>query len=380
MVVFKRGSVYWFEFRFRGVRIRESTHSSNKGIADRIERERRRDLELGAAGLRKIGGPLSVSRAVEAYRRLREPHWADRTRGVHQSSWQHLEPFFGKLLLSDIQASHISKYQRARQKEGASGRSINIEVGLIRQVMIHHRVWHSIAPDVKMLREREDIGRALSHDEELSLLAAARKSPSRSLYPAVLLSIHTGLRNQELRLLKWSQVDFLKEELRVGKSKTRGGEGRVIPLSDTALNCLKDWRGLFPAALPTHFVFPSERYGLHGTKGVFGGVVKAYDHDPGTPIAGWKSSWTSCRAVAKVTCRWHDLRHTFISRMGENKVADQTLLALAGQLSRRVLERYSHARNESKRAAVKLLDLPAGPNDSPQIPPQQAAKKQESLI
>ncbi len=63
--------------------------------------------------------------------------------------------------------------------------------------------------------------------------------------------------------------------------------------------------------------------------------------------------------MAGVSCRWHDLRHTFISRCGENGIADQTLLALAGQLSRKVLERYSHARNESKRAAVKMLDIPA---------------------
>jgi hypothetical protein len=51
---------------------------------------------------------------------------------------------------------------------------------------------------------------------------------------------------------------------------------------------------------------------------------------------------------------------------------DQTLLALAGLLSRRGLERYSHARNESKRAAVKMLDIPTGQNDSPQFPPQSA--------
>ena len=121
MAVFKRGSVYWFEFRFRGVRIRESTHSSNKGIADRIERERRRDLELSAAGLRKIGGPLSVTHAVEAYRRLREPHWADRTRGVHQSSWQHLEPFFGKLLLSD--AEELAK------SAAAAGVHVTVQAG-----------------------------------------------------------------------------------------------------------------------------------------------------------------------------------------------------------------------------------------------------------
>lgn len=348
------------------MRIRESSNSRVLAVAERLERERRRGLELGTGGLKKLSGPLNVSRAVDAYRKLREPHWATRTQGIHESSWKHLEPIFGKMLLADIQPQHISKYQRQRQKEGASGRSINIEFGLLRQVMIHHRLWQSIAPDVKMLREREDVGRALTPDEELCLLAAAKKSVSRSLYPAVLLSIHTGLRNEELRLLQWRQIDFLREEVMVGKSKTRGGEGRVVPLSDTALAGLKEWRSQFPNVLPDHYVFPSERYGLHGRRGTFGGVVKVYDYNPETPIAGWKSSWTTCRKLARIECRWHDMRHTFISRMGENRVADQTLLALAGQLSRKVLERYSHARNESKRAAVKMLDLASGPNESPQ--------------
>jgi integrase len=284
------------------------------------------------------------------------------------------------LLLSDIQPQHISRYQRERQKQDASGRTINIELGLVRQVMIHHRMWHAVAPDVKMLREREDVGRALAADEEVRLLAVAKKSASRSLYPAVLLSIHSGMRNQELRLLRWQQVDFLREDVSVGKSKTRGGDGRVIPLSDTALDCLKAWRSMFPDAKPEHYVFPSERYGLHGKKGTFGGVVQVYDYDPETPIAGWKSSWTTARKLAGVNCRWHDMRHTFISRMGENRVADQTLLALAGQLSRKMLERYSHARNESKRAAVKMFDFPMRQNDSPQIPPQSDNTKSSSLM
>jgi integrase len=380
MSTFKRGNIWWFEFSFRGARIRESSNSRVKAVAERLERERRRGLELGTGGLKKLSGPLNVSRAVDAYRKLREPHWAKRTRGIHESSWKHLEPVFGKMLLSDIQPQHISKYQRQRQKEDASGRSINIELELVRQVMIHHRMWHAITPDVKMLRQREDIGRAITSDEEVRLLAAAKKSASRSLYPAVLLSIHTGLRNEELRLLRWRQVDFLREEITVGKSKTKGGEGRIVPLSDTALQRLKEWRSQFPDATPEHYRFPSERYGLHGSKGAFGGVVKVYDYDPETPIAGWKSSWTTCRKRAGVQCRWHDMRHTFISRLGENRVADQTLLALAGQLSRRVLERYSHARNESKRAAIKMLDNPTGQNDSPQFPPQSAEEVSTEIM
>jgi integrase len=193
-------------------------------------------------------------------------------------------------------------------------------------VMIKHRRWQNISPDVHMLKEREDVGRALDPAEQSRLLDAAQRSASRSLYPAVLLSIHTGIRNEELRLLRWSQVDFLKEEIRVGKSKTAGGEGRVIPLSDTALACLKEWRNHFPEAKRHHFVFPSEKYGLHGKKETFGGVVKVYDHDPTKPAGGWKSSWETCRRNAEVSCRWHDLRHTFISRMGESRVPEQTFL------------------------------------------------------
>jgi integrase len=188
------------------------------------------------------------------------------------------------------------------------------------------------------------------------------------------------MRHQEIRLLRWRQVDFLKEEIRIGKSKTEGGEGRVIPLSATALECLKNWRGHFPDAKPEHFVFPSEKYGLHGEKGTFGGVVKVYQYDPTKPTGGWKTSWQTCRKNAEVSCRWHDMRHTFISSMGENKVAEQTLMAITGQLSRKTLERYSHTRMELKRAAVKTLDFAEESKASPQNPPQKEGDERRSVM
>ncbi|MGB8477611.1 MAG: site-specific integrase [Acidobacteriaceae bacterium] len=376
MTIFKRGNKFWYEFTFMGARIRESTRCKSRGDAERYENERKRDLALGMSGLKRPQKAIKAKKAVDDYRDQRKPHWAERTRGIHEGSWKHLEPVFAKMLLSDISAQTISRYQSKRQEEEASGRSINIEIGLIRQVMIHHRIWQTIAPDVTMLSEREDIGRALSADEEASLLAAAHKSVSRSLYTAILVSIHTGVRNEELRLLRWSQVDFLKEQIQVGKSKTRGGEGRIIPLSGTALATLKDWHAQFPNAKPTHYVFPSERYGLHGKKDTFGGVVKVYECDPLVPIASWKSSWTTCRELAKVECRWHDLRHTFVSKMGENGVPEQTLLALTGHMSRKMLERYSHSRNEAKRAAVKMFDVPRE-EGYPQNPPQNAKQPKE---
>lgn len=359
-MLYKRGKIFWYKFKYRGQLIRESSNSPMRAVAARIERERRRNLELGTAGLKHSRGPQMLSRAVNSYLREHEPHWAERTRGIHQNSWRHLEPVFGGLLLEDIRPEHISKYQRLRQKENASGRSINIEIGLIRAVLVRHRMWANLQPDTRMLREREDVGRAVTPDEEHRLLVAARKSASRSLYPAIVLSIHTGTRNAELRDLRWRQVDFLKQEIVIGKSKTQAGEGRVIPLSQTALQCMTDWRGLFPDAKPEHYVFPSERYGLHGKKGTFGGTVQVYDYDPQTSIAGWKSSWTTCRKRAGVSCRWHDMRHTFISHMAEGLASDTTIMAMAGQVSKKTMERYSHVRMEAKRRAIQTLDAREG--------------------
>ena len=50
MSVFKRGSVYWYEFCYNGHRVRESTRLKNKNAALRVETLRR-----GAPGVRKGG-------------------------------------------------------------------------------------------------------------------------------------------------------------------------------------------------------------------------------------------------------------------------------------------------------------------------------------
>jgi integrase len=73
-----------------------------------------------------------------------------------------------------------------------------------------------------------------------------------SQYPAPVVAFHTGLRSAELRTLQWRRIDLLEAHLTVGKSKTAGGEGRIVPLSATALGVLKEWRARFPDAKPAH--------------------------------------------------------------------------------------------------------------------------------
>jgi hypothetical protein len=44
--------------------------------------------------------------------------------------------------------------------------------------------------------------------------------------------------------------------------------------------------------------------------------------------------------------------------MAEGQASDATIMSLAGHLSRKMMELYSHTRNEAKRQAISVLDAP----------------------
>ncbi len=111
------------------------------------------------------------------------------------------------------------------------------------------------------------------------------------------------------------------------------------------------WRGLFPGAEGEHYLFPHEKYGLAGNDR----KQCAYEIISTEPMHRWKVAWEGARKAANVSCRFHDLRHTFISRLAESQASDSTVMALAGHVSRAMMERYSHIRMEAKRRAVDDL-------------------------
>lgn len=110
-----------------------------------------------------------------------------------------------------------------------------METSVLRMVLRKHRLWHLLEPDFTPMPE-EEIGRALSIDKVNRLLDAAINSRGRSLFPALKVYLHTGIRVVEGRLC-WKQVDLDKRTITVGKSKSKGGEGR-IPLNDEALDLI----------------------------------------------------------------------------------------------------------------------------------------------
>jgi Phage integrase, N-terminal SAM-like domain len=192
VAVYQRGNIWWFEFMFEGRRIRESSHSTKQEVAERMEWKKFEALNDGRQGLAKpakhkrFGGegkPKSTVPvgAAKSYMLEREAHWSPKTREMHLNSLRHLQGHFGKMILNEIRAEDISQYQRDRQKEGASNRSINIEVNLVRLVLRKAKLWSNIEDDVVMLKERTDIGRELSDDEIHRLLTICKGSVSRGL-------------------------------------------------------------------------------------------------------------------------------------------------------------------------------------------------------
>jgi integrase len=356
MSLFKRGERWWYEFEFRGQRVRESTGSDSKTLAIKAERQRRRELEESANGVRVARRPVLFPVAAREWMAASRARWSKSNIAIQEFNLKHLSAYFGSMLLADITSQHIGKYQGIRQKEGASNRTINMEISTLRLMMKAARLWGAISEDVRMLPERRDVGKALAPDEEAKLFDACLKSPQPSLYTAVVIFCNTGLRNAELRRARWSQVDFLKAEFQVGKAKTEGGEGRIVPLNRAALGAFKEWRSRWPYAKPEDYIFPTQRLMFKGEGAPEKGIMTAYDVDPSKPLGAWKRAWNTAKKQAGVECRIHDLRHHFISALAQTQTPDATIQAISGHLSRKMLEHYSHVRLEAKRRAVEALD------------------------
>jgi integrase len=359
MSVYRRGETWWYKFKFAGQAIRESAKSNSKTVAKTAERTRRRELEEGFNGISKPQRAQLFNVAAENWLEAKKAHLSQRSVTIESLNLKHLKPAFGGMLVCDIRGDDIAAYQSGRLREKAAPKTINLEVGTLRAILRKHRLWANIQPDVSMLRTRDDVGRALSLHEETALLRECRNSRSRSLYVAVEIALGTCMRYSEIRLLRWNQIDFDRQELRVVRSKTEHGEGRIIPLSQRVCTVVKFWAERFPSLKPCEFVFPFERYGGKGKDELLGfsGSV-AYDTDPSKPVGDWKEGWEAAKKRAGVNCRFHDLRHTGCTRMLEAGVPFTVVSEIMGwsaSTAVRMAKRYGHIGLSARREAVDKL-------------------------
>src|SRR5262245_40283868 len=178
MSLYRRGRVWWMDFHFHGQRIQETAEMRSITRAREVQEKRKQELKDGTAGIRKQQQPRLLSVAAQEWQEAKMPAWSPRMADIAKNSTNHLLPVLGKKLLVDIEASDISKYQKARLANGASNRTVNIEVGVPRQIMKKYGTWARVQPDVNTLPERQDWGRALSAEEESALLLECGRSRS----------------------------------------------------------------------------------------------------------------------------------------------------------------------------------------------------------
>jgi integrase len=351
MALKRRGKsgIWWYSFKFAGRRIHESSKSTSRTVAREAEKARRRQLEESWNQITKRTLPPTFEKAADAWYESVKPHIAERTKAIYGDALRlHLKPALGSLLLCDIDASRIASYQGKRKAEKASARTLNKELQVLRMILKRYKVWANLQGDVKFEREPEGIGRALSPEEETALLAACDSNPL--LRAVVTLALNTTLRDHEIKGLLWSQIDPFERVLTVGKSKTDAGTGRMIPLNPDATRALAGWAEHFPERKASDHVFPAcENARIDTTNPDYSKI------DPSRPIKSWRTAWRNARKAAGLSVRFHDLRHTAITKLAETQASDQTIMSIAGHVSRKMLEHYSHIRMAAKRAAVDAI-------------------------
>jgi integrase len=366
------GGAWWYRFRFGGRIVHESARTQSKTVAREAEKQRRRQLEESWNQITRRTLPPAFDKAATVWLASQEGRVAPNTVAVAQTSLKHLREAFGSGLLCDITAGDVTDYQQKRLRESAQGKTVNLELGVFRQIMKAHDCWSVFDGKIKSLPVRKDVGRCLSSDDEQRLLAGCGKADSAA-YTATVLALNTAMRKDEIRKLQWNQTDLFEGVLTVGKSKTDAGTGRMIPLNPSAVRALADWGNKFPNRQPEHYVFP---------------WCESQHVDPTRPTKGWRTAWrTVTRSVKCPKCgqdqkptdscrnpeckadmrgiknplarlRFHDLRHTAITKLSEGQASDQTIMSIAGHVSRQMLEHYSHIRLAAKRIALDSIATP----------------------
>jgi integrase len=147
----------------------------------------------------------------------------------------------------------------------------------------------------------------------------------------VTVLLHTGFRRSELLGLRWKDVDFKAGVLTIPKSKN--GETRHVPMTTTVRTILnRRPRPLHATAL----VFPNSE---------------------GNCDLRWaKKIVPAALGAAKIEdFRFHDLRHTFASRLAMEGVDLLTIKELGGWKSLLMVQRYAHLSPSHRRTAIERL-------------------------
>jgi integrase len=359
MALKKRGKTWHCHFVVNGQRFRQSLETTDWREAQAKEKELIAAASEGK--LHQTSATLTrqpFGLAADDYVTARKLELAPASQAKEKQLLVQLRAYFKQEPLKAITAKRITEYRAWRAEQGVGPATLNAELGILRRIMKRAKLWARVADDIRPLREPTTIGKALTEEDKQRLLKTAMMRPEwETAYLAAILCLNTTARGCELKGLQWSDVDLFDRTVTVRRSKTDAGV-RAIPLTDVACSALARLRARaesFGPVDPAHYVFASyvSRRVFHGTAVVGSNLT---EFDPTKHVNSWRSAWRTLTKKAGLPgFRFHDLRHCAITSLAESGASDSTIMAIAGHVSRRMLERYSHVRMEAKRKAMECL-------------------------
>jgi integrase len=341
----------------------------------------------GASG--KAFSRLPFKEAAEAYQKERIGKVAERTTQFEAERLKPLIKHFGAVSLRMIKPESIGEYQQKRIADGVKGRTVNMETGVLRRIIGKAKLFAILAEFPRNFPEHEaEIGRVLSAEAKLHLFrVAGSRAGWMVAHCAAVLAASTTCRSVELKNLRWKDVDLMEGIFTVRRSKSAAGRREITLNADARAALARLWERAeaIGGNAEEHYVFPGCEHAII---------------DPTRPQKSWRTAWRALvleaatqagrsaavesldriKSVAAAKAAWrraaapfrgfrfHDLRHQAITEMAEHGASDAALMALAGHMSRRMMEHYSHVRTAAKREVTTKLEaglIGPSPNAKP---------------
>jgi integrase len=330
-----------------GCRHRERTPATTKAEAEAILRARLGEIAkatiVGARSVEAVK-PMTFEQFV---RQEYLPHSKATNRpSSHRRdvvSSRNILPKLGNILLRAMSRGDIQRYldQRLGEKthkgKPPAPATVNREFafisGVLSEALARGYVEHHAASGIRMLPEENERVRWLTYEEEEKLLERA----SAWLRPIVVAAVETGLRRSELLRLAWADVDRLRRQIRVEYGKNHSV--RYVPTSARFEKLLESLPPFIGAEGKVPCVFVNPKTGLPFEEG---GVSHAF--------------LRAARAAKLTDVRFHDLRHTFASRLVQEGVPLNNVRELLGHRSMAMVLRYAHLAPSNLRDAIDALD------------------------
>lgn len=341
MSLIQRGKTWHVDLIIDGQRIRQSTNTSDKKLAESIHAKIYSSIIEGKYYPKPLGSKKLFCEMMERFVKEHSSFVSANTRASYSYSLKHLLPVFAEMPLNKITSERICQYQQDRQSEGSCPASVNREIALLSKAFntaVKKWKWSESNPcrEVDSLPENNKRVRYFKNQEVEKLY----KELPKWLKPIITIARFTGLRLSNVLSLSWDKVDIFRKVITVGK--TKNGEPIGLPMNNMVFDTLKTLNKV--RHLNTTLIFPSN----NGVNRCRHSVSKAFRK--------------ACKRAGINDFCFHDLRHDFGSNLVQRGVDIYSVAQLMGHKDIRMTQRYSHLSPEKLRKDISVLDTPMTQN------------------